>query len=44
MINTTVIIVNWNGKKYLRDCLDSLERQTFKNFKVIFVDNGSGDD
>ncbi|MDI6778182.1 MAG: glycosyltransferase family 2 protein [Patescibacteria group bacterium] len=43
-IEAAVIIVNWNGKKYLKDCFDSLERQTDKNFKVIFVDNGSEDD
>ncbi len=43
MIDTAVIIVNWNGKKYLKDCLDSLRAQTYKNFKVVFVDNGSDD-
>lgn len=42
-IETAVIVVNWNGKKYLKDCFDSLERQTYKNFKTIFVDNGSED-
>lgn len=44
MIDTAVIIVNWNGKKYLKDCFDSLGRQTNQDFKVIFVDNGSDDD
>ena len=44
MYKIAVIIVNWNGKKYLKDCFDSLEAQTEKNFKVIFVDNGSEDD
>lgn len=44
MIDAAIVIVNWNGKKYLKDCFDSLERQTHKNFKVIFVDNGSKDD
>ncbi len=43
MVNTAVIIVNWNGKKYLKDCFDSLERQTYKDFKIVFVDNGSED-
>ncbi len=32
-----------NGKAFLRDCLASLERQTFKDFEVILVDNGSTD-
>ena len=41
--DTAVVIVNWNGKKYLKDCFDSLLVQTCKNFKIIFVDNGSSD-
>jgi GT2 family glycosyltransferase len=37
------IVVNWNGKEYLGECLDSLRRQTFPDFEVIVVDNGSTD-
>lgn len=43
MINTAIVIANWNGKKYLKDCFDSLLAQTCQNFKIIFVDNGSSD-
>lgn len=39
----SVIVVNWNGKQYLKDCLDSLIEQTFKDFETIIVDNGSTD-
>ncbi|MCK4353152.1 glycosyltransferase family 2 protein [candidate division WOR-3 bacterium] len=39
----SIIIPNWNGKKYLRVCLNSLRRQTLKDFEVILVDNGSKD-
>ncbi len=39
----TVIIVNWNGRHLLSDCLESLQRQEFKKFKTIIVDNGSSD-
>ncbi len=39
----SVIIVNLNGEKYLRDCLGSLASQTFRDFEVIVVDNGSTD-
>lgn len=39
----SVIIPNWNGKKFLKTCLDSLETQTFRDFKAILVDNGSSD-
>lgn len=39
----SVIIPNWNGKRFLEDCIDSLKGQTFKNFETILVDNGSTD-
>jgi len=39
----TVIIVNYNGEPYLNDCLRSLSCQTFTDFEVIVVDNGSTD-
>jgi GT2 family glycosyltransferase len=44
MSEIAIIIVNWNGKKFLEDCLKSLENQTNKNFRIILVDNGSMDD
>ncbi len=40
----SVIIVNWNGKHFLEACLGSLRRQTFRDFEIILVDNGSSDD
>ena len=39
----TVVIPNFNGIQYVERCLDSLIRQTFSEFDVIFVDNGSVD-
>jgi len=39
----SIIIVNWNGKKWLTGCLSSLNKQTFRNFEIIIVDNGSTD-
>lgn len=44
MAEVSVIIPNWNGRKLLPACLDSILAQTFKNFEVILVDNGSTDD
>lgn len=38
-----IIIPNWNGKKVLRKCLNSLRIQTFKDFRIYVVDNGSSD-
>jgi GT2 family glycosyltransferase len=39
----SVIIPNWNGAHHLPTCLDSLHCQTYPNFEVIVVDNGSTD-
>ena len=39
----TVIIPNYNGKKLLENCIQTLERQTCTDFKLLVVDNGSDD-
>lgn len=39
----SVIIPNWNGESLLKDCLKSLREQTFTDFEIILVDNGSTD-
>lgn len=39
----SVIVVNWNGCRYLGDCLASLRRQSFKDLEIILVDNASTD-
>ena len=38
-----IIIVNWNGFKFLKDCLVAVYNQTYLNFDVYFIDNGSKD-
>jgi GT2 family glycosyltransferase len=44
MLNlVSVIIVNWNGRKFLPECLESLRHQTYRRFSTIIVDNGSND-
>ncbi len=40
----SIIIVNYNGKKWLNDCLTSVFNQNYKNIEVILVDNHSSDD
>lgn len=40
----SVIILNYNGGQVTVDCIRSLQKQTFKEFEVIVVDNGSSDD
>ena len=37
-----VVVLNWNGKKFLKRCLQSLQESTYKA-QIILVDNGSQD-
>jgi len=39
----SVVIVNWNGMKYIGDCLDSILHQTYSRIEIIVVDNASSD-
>ena len=43
MPEMSVIILNWNGKHFLDECLRAMRRQTFRDFEAILVDNGSKD-
>lgn len=43
MMKVTVIIPNYNGIEYLKECLKSLKSQTFRDFVVIVIDNCSTD-
>ena len=38
-----VVIPNWNGRQMLEICLESLVAQSFTDFNIIVVDNGSTD-
>lgn len=39
----SVIVAVYKAENYLRKCLDSLRAQTFKDFEVLLVDDGSPD-
>lgn len=39
----SIIVVNWNSRDDLRDCLESLRNQTLGDLEVIVIDNGSSD-
>ncbi len=43
-ILVSVIIVNWNGRSFLKDCLDAITHVSYSNIEIIFVDNASVDD
>jgi GT2 family glycosyltransferase len=40
----SVVVVNYNGRHLLEDCFHALNQQTYGNFEIILVDNGSHDD
>jgi GT2 family glycosyltransferase len=42
-LKVSIIIINWNGRHLLKDCLEALQTQTFEDFEIIVVDNGSED-
>ena len=39
----SIIIVNFNGKTFLNNCLKSIFKNNYKNFEIIIVDNHSSD-
>jgi len=41
--HVSVIVVNWNGKHFLKPCLDSLFCQSYGTYDVFLVDNASSD-
>lgn len=41
--SVAVIVVNWNNAQDTIDCVNSLKKINYKNFKVFLVDNGSTD-
>ena len=39
-----IIILNWDGRDLTLDCLKSLSKINYDNYKILVVDNGSSDD
>ncbi len=39
----SIVILNWNGLALTKRCLESLEDQTYTDFDIVVVDNGSSD-
>lgn len=42
-ISATVVVPNWNGRRWLSGCLDAIAAQTVLPVETIVVDNGSTD-
>ncbi|MBM4158484.1 MAG: glycosyltransferase family 2 protein [Ignavibacteria bacterium] len=43
IIKVSIIIINYNGSKFLCECIDSVLNQSIDNFEIIIVDNASTD-
>jgi glycosyltransferase involved in cell wall biosynthesis len=39
----SIIIPNYNKEEYVRETLESIFNQTYKNYEVIVIDDGSTD-
>ena len=39
----SIIVPVYNVDKYLRECVDSIIQQTFSDFELILIDDGSSD-
>ncbi len=39
----SIIILNYNGRQYLKDCFKSLKKQIYQPIELIMIDNGSSD-
>lgn len=39
-----IVVLNYNGKKFLDDCFESLFQSSYPNYKVYLLDNASTDD
>ncbi len=43
IIKVSIIVLNYNGIQFLRKCLPSIQKQTYKNIETIVTDNNSTD-
>lgn len=39
----SVVILNYNGMRFLESCIKSLLNSTYRDFEIVVVDNGSSD-
>ena len=44
MLALSIIVPIYNVEKYLKECLDSIQAQTYSNFQAILINDGSTDE
>ena len=42
-IKASIIIANYNSEIFIKECIDSLVNQSYKNLEIIFFDDSSTD-
>ncbi|ENK0839142.1 glycosyltransferase family 2 protein [Clostridium botulinum] len=42
-MKVSVVVISYNIQDYIKQCLNSLNKQTYKEFEIIVVDDGSND-
>lgn len=40
----SVVITNYNRSEYIRECLNSISKQTYQQWEIIFIDDASTDE
>lgn len=43
MVSISIIMSVFNSEKYLKEAIDSILKQTFRDFEFIIIDDGSSD-
>ena len=43
MIKVSIIVPIYNGAKYINKCIEMITNQTFKDFELLIIDDGSTD-
>lgn len=43
MPSVSIVIPNYNGERYLKDCIEALREQSYLDFETILIDNASTD-
>ena len=43
MIKVSIIVPIYNGEKYIEECIKSIQKQTFSNFEILLINDGSTD-